>query len=105
MRSSSVVLKSLTVFLGLGATCAACCLVPGAVFVFAVTFFGSLFASVGFGLFGWLGATVAIAAIAIVLTLTWRRVRPSSCALPALGTARPAAGIDPVVIPGRAHRA
>lgn len=82
MRSLTMALKPAAIFLGLGAACAACCLLPGAGILFAGTFLGSLSAGVGFGLLGWFGAIGAASVIALLLALAWRRVRPASCGAP-----------------------
>jgi hypothetical protein len=74
--------SSLTTLLGLGAACAACCLIPGAAVLAGGALYGALTAGAGFGLFGWLGAAGALALTALGVTLAWRRLRPKSCAAP-----------------------
>jgi hypothetical protein len=97
MRSVIAAAKPLTVLLGLGAACAACCLLPGAAFLTGGAFLGSLFAGVGFGLFGWAGAAAA-GLIVLALSLAWWRRRPASrdvsqaacgCGVPAKTIAEP----------------
>lgn len=82
MRPLTSATKPLAVMLGLGAACAACCLLPGTAFLAGSALIGSLFAGLGFGLSGWLGAAGALLLVALGLTFAWRRTRPTSCAVP-----------------------
>jgi hypothetical protein len=78
MRASTA-LKPLAILLGVGAACAACCLLPGAAFLASGAMIGT--AGLGFGLFGWIGALGAVAMIALVAALAWRRRKPTDCAV------------------------
>jgi hypothetical protein len=74
MRATA--LKPLAVLLGLGAACAACCLLPGAAFLTS----GVVLGTAGLG-FGWIGALGAAAMVALVVALAWRRKKPTGCSV------------------------
>jgi hypothetical protein len=78
MRASTV-LKPMAVFLGLGAACAVCCMLPGTALLASAVALGA--AGLGFGLVGWIGALGAVAMVALA-AIAWRRGKTTGCTAP-----------------------
>jgi hypothetical protein len=79
MRASTV-LRPMAVLLGLGAACAACCMLPGTALLASAVALGA--AGLGFGLVGWIGALGAVAMVALVAAIAWRRGKTTGCTAP-----------------------
>jgi len=88
--------KPLTVALGIGAACAACCAIPGLGFLVAAMTTGTLVGGIGFGVYGWIAGILAIAAVS--LFLLFRRRRAVACSVSSCGC-RDAAAQDATSVP------
>jgi hypothetical protein len=83
---ASIMLKPMAVFLGLGAACAACCMLPGTALLASAVALGA--AGLGLGLVGWIGALGAVTMVALVAAIAWRRRKTTGRTAPHAAAAR-----------------